>query len=54
MPLALNCGACLEYGRERMSTRTSILCLFNSAASLSAEWLECPIVNTSPRHSVDH
>jgi hypothetical protein len=42
----LKCGACLEYGRERVSTRTSIPYPFNRPASFSAEWLECPIVNT--------
>ena len=54
MPPALNCGACLEYGCERVSTRTSIPYLFNRPASLSAEWLECPTVKTDPRPSADH
>jgi hypothetical protein len=54
MPLALNCGACLEYGRERMSTKTSIPCLLNRKANFSAEWLECPTVNTDPRLSAEH
>src|SRR5215204_4021426 len=54
MAVALNCGACLEYGRERMSTRTSIPCLLNRTVNFSAEWLECPIVKTDPRLSADH
>lgn len=47
MSLALKCGACLEYGRERMSTNTSIPCSFNRLANFFAEWLECPIVKTN-------
>src|SRR5919202_5048679 len=42
----LKCGACLEYGRERTSTRASILCPSNSPTNFFAVWLECPIVKT--------
>ena len=49
MSLALKCGACPEYGRERVSTRTSMLCSFKRPTNFFAEWLECPIVKTDPR-----
>src|SRR5215212_11565514 len=43
---ALKRGACLEYGCERMSTRTSIPYAFNKLRNFSVEWLEWPTVNT--------
>jgi hypothetical protein len=43
---ALKRGACLEYGWERVSTRTSIPYSFNKLTNFPAEWLECPMVNT--------
>jgi hypothetical protein len=43
---ALKRGACLEYGCERTSATVSIPCLVNRSANFSAEWLECPTVNT--------
>jgi hypothetical protein len=53
MVRALKCGACPEYGCERVSTRTSISCSFNRLVNFSAEWFECPIVKTDPPFSAD-
>jgi hypothetical protein len=44
----LKCGACLEYGCERVSARTSTLCPTNRPTNFFAEWLEWPIVKTAP------
>jgi hypothetical protein len=52
--LALKCGAYLEYGCERVSTRISIPYPFNRMANSSAEWLECPIVKIDPRFFANH
>jgi len=49
MSLALKCGACLEYGCERMSATTSIPCCFNRPTNFAAEWLEWPIVKMDHR-----